>query len=119
MRLQKDVVYPVAAFIDPWLGDKVNSGIGLSYRPASHVALRASRQPYAGADLVPQSGIIEMSQNVRFQNVRFQNVRFQNVRFQNDPVYKTSGLQNVKFQDVQFQNVRFLILIFVLIKEKV
>jgi hypothetical protein len=29
---------PVAEFKDPWLGDKVNSGIGLSYRPASHVA---------------------------------------------------------------------------------
>jgi hypothetical protein len=26
----------VAEFIDPWLGDKVNSGIGLSYRPSSH-----------------------------------------------------------------------------------
>jgi hypothetical protein len=25
---------PVAEFIDPWLGDKVNSGIGLSYRHA-------------------------------------------------------------------------------------
>jgi len=31
----------VAGFKDPWLGDKVNSGIGLSYRPASHVAWRA------------------------------------------------------------------------------
>ncbi len=30
----------VAKFIDPWLGDKVNSGIGLSYRSASHVAWR-------------------------------------------------------------------------------
>ncbi len=27
-------------FIDPWLWDKVNSGIGLSYRPASHEAWR-------------------------------------------------------------------------------
>jgi hypothetical protein len=27
----------VAEFIDPWLRDKVNSGIGLSYRPANHV----------------------------------------------------------------------------------
>ncbi len=26
----------VAEFIDHWLGDKVNSGIGLSYRPSSH-----------------------------------------------------------------------------------
>jgi hypothetical protein len=31
--------YPVAEFIDPLLEDKVNSGIGLSYQPASHVAL--------------------------------------------------------------------------------
>jgi hypothetical protein len=27
-------LYPVAEFIDPWLGDKVNSGLGLSYRNA-------------------------------------------------------------------------------------
>ncbi len=26
---------PVTEFIDPSLGDKVNSGIGLSYRPAN------------------------------------------------------------------------------------
>ncbi len=26
--------YTVAKFINPWLGDKVNSGIGLSYQPA-------------------------------------------------------------------------------------
>ncbi len=31
----------VAQFTDPWLGDKVNSGIGLSYRPSSHVAWHA------------------------------------------------------------------------------
>jgi len=30
-----------AEFIDPWLVDKVNSGISLSYRPASHVTWRA------------------------------------------------------------------------------
>ncbi len=31
-------VSPVAEFIDLCQGDKVNSGLGLSYRPASHVA---------------------------------------------------------------------------------
>ncbi len=33
----------VAEYIDPWLGDKVNSGIGLSYRSASHVCSPARR----------------------------------------------------------------------------
>jgi hypothetical protein len=32
--------YHVAEFMDPWLGDKVTYGIGLLYRPASHVAWR-------------------------------------------------------------------------------
>ncbi len=30
---------PVAKFIDPWLGNKVNCGIGLSYRPDSKCSL--------------------------------------------------------------------------------
>ncbi len=46
---------PVAEFIDPWLGDKMNSGIGLSYRPANHVAGLPIRQPYAGVDFNPPS----------------------------------------------------------------
>jgi hypothetical protein len=37
-KKQYHVWRAVAEFIDPWLRDKVNSGIGLSYRPASHVA---------------------------------------------------------------------------------
>jgi hypothetical protein len=41
---------PEAEFIDSWMGDKDNSGIGLSYRPASHVAWRA------GIDFVPNRG---------------------------------------------------------------
>ncbi len=45
---------PVAEFIDPWLGDKVDSGIGLSYRPASICSL-AGRQPYARVDFIPPS----------------------------------------------------------------
>jgi len=36
----------------PWLRDKVNSGIGLSYRPAGPCLVR---QPYAGVDIIPQS----------------------------------------------------------------
>ncbi len=32
---------PIAEFVDPWLGDKVNSGKGLSYWPTSHVAWQA------------------------------------------------------------------------------
>ncbi len=51
--------FPVAEFIDPWLGEKVNSGIGLPHRPASHVAWHACTDPYAGVDLIPQSGIYE------------------------------------------------------------
>jgi hypothetical protein len=48
---------PVAEFIDPWPGDKVNSGTGLSHRPANHVAWRAGTTTlYAGADSIPQSG---------------------------------------------------------------
>ncbi len=35
------MVCPVAEFIDPWLGDKVNSGIGLSYRHARLQGWRA------------------------------------------------------------------------------
>jgi hypothetical protein len=34
MFLNIDTTYPVAEFIDPDWGDKVNSGTGLSYRPA-------------------------------------------------------------------------------------
>ncbi len=55
----KSVNKPVAEFIDPWLGDKVNSGIGLSYRPANHACSLGVpvRQPYAGVDFLPHLGI--------------------------------------------------------------
>jgi hypothetical protein len=45
-------IKPVAEFIDPWLGDKVRSGIGF---------VVPARQPcsLAGADFIPQSGIYE------------------------------------------------------------
>jgi hypothetical protein len=50
----------VAEFIDPWLGDKVKSGIGLSCWPASHVAWRAgTTTPCQSWTLSPQSGIYE------------------------------------------------------------
>ncbi len=40
------------------LTDKINSGTGLSYRPASHVAWRGVpiRQPYAGVNFFPSQG---------------------------------------------------------------
>ncbi len=38
----------VAEFIDPWLGDKINSGMA-----------GVLQQPYAGVDFIPQSGIYE------------------------------------------------------------
>jgi hypothetical protein len=42
-------------FIDPWLGDKVNSGTGLSYRPANHVAWRAGTKTLRRSWLCPPS----------------------------------------------------------------
>jgi hypothetical protein len=48
---------PEAEFIDPWLGDKVNSGIGLSYRPASPWSLSGRyNNPMQEVALSPQSG---------------------------------------------------------------
>jgi hypothetical protein len=43
------------------LGDKANLGIGLSYRHgrAGYLAGEPGRQPYAGVDLIPQSGFYE------------------------------------------------------------
>ncbi len=51
--------WPVAEFIDPWLGDKVNSGIGLLYRGTPGYMAGGLQQPYAGVDFIPQSGICE------------------------------------------------------------
>ncbi len=42
----------VAEFIDPWLGDKVDSGTGLSYRPASPCSL-----PGRYDNLMPESNL--------------------------------------------------------------
>ncbi len=42
------------------MGDKVNSGIGLSYRPASHVAWRA------GTTLSPSQGSMNSATVVKF-----------------------------------------------------
>jgi len=64
----------VAEFIDSDWGDKINSGIGLSYRPASHTwAGGAVRQPYAKVDFIPQSWIYEFGYrpvNPKFQIIR-------------------------------------------------
>ena len=49
------ILHTVAEFIDPWLRGKVNSGIGLSYLPASHAAWRAGTR----VDFIPQSEIYE------------------------------------------------------------
>jgi hypothetical protein len=51
------VTRPVAKFIVSELGDKVDSGIGLSYRSASLCNLAAGRvrQPYARVDFIPPS----------------------------------------------------------------
>ncbi len=50
---------PVAKFIVPDWGDKVDSGIGLSYRPARQHLLAGRydlvRQPYAGFNYILQS----------------------------------------------------------------
>ncbi len=61
-ELQKrshNVLSPVAEFIDPWLGhkDKVNSGIGLSYRTGTpgYMVGGSVRQPYTWVDFIPQS----------------------------------------------------------------
>ncbi len=47
----------VAEFIDPDWGGKVNSNIGLSFRPAG--AGGPARQPYAEVDFIPLSWIYE------------------------------------------------------------
>jgi hypothetical protein len=46
---------PVAKFRDPWLGDKVDSGIGLSYRagPPTHVAWRTGMKTLCRSWLYP------------------------------------------------------------------
>ncbi len=52
----------VDEFMDSDWGDKVNSRIGLSLIPdrqATWVAAVPVRQPYAGVDFIPQSGIYE------------------------------------------------------------
>ncbi len=52
------ITQPVAKFIDPWLGDKVSSGIGFSwYRHARLHGWRAGTT--TGVDFIPQSGIYE------------------------------------------------------------
>ncbi len=53
---------PVAEFIVPDWGDKVNTGIGLSYRPTRlHRLCGPVCQPYAGVDYIPQSGTMNLA----------------------------------------------------------
>ncbi len=53
----------VAEFIDPWLGDKVNSGIGLSYRTASPCSLAGRyNNPMPELAISPQSGSMKPKQ---------------------------------------------------------
>jgi hypothetical protein len=59
MFLNIGATYPVAEFIDPDWGDKVNSGIGLSSRPPGYVSLRAGTTACAGVDFIPQSWFYE------------------------------------------------------------
>ncbi len=49
------VIIPVAEFIDPGLRDNVNTIIGLSYRPANHVAWRAATTTLSRTWLYPPS----------------------------------------------------------------
>ncbi len=49
--------YISGIFLAVWLGNKVDSRIGLSYRPARlHRLTRPVRQPYAGVNFFPHSG---------------------------------------------------------------
>ncbi len=60
-------VLPGAIFLVPDLGDKVDSGIGLSSRPArcpGYIGWQAGiRQPYAGVNYmyIPNSGTINLA----------------------------------------------------------
>jgi hypothetical protein len=51
--LEREGMLAVAEFIVPDWGDKVNSGIRLSYRPASQVAWRAGLSTQSGVDFFP------------------------------------------------------------------
>ncbi len=53
------------------MGDIVNSGIGLSYRPTiAYVACQADTQPYAGVDFIPPVKDYEFGHNWHFQQNR-------------------------------------------------
>jgi hypothetical protein len=55
-RIKGRCTATVAEFIVPGWGDKVKSGTGLLYRPASHVARRAGTTGRAGVDFIPSQG---------------------------------------------------------------
>jgi hypothetical protein len=49
-------IYCCSQILSPWLGDIVDSGIGLSHRPARlQYAGEPVQQPYAEVDYIPQS----------------------------------------------------------------
>ncbi len=78
LRVEALVLYwPVAKFISPWLGDLVDSGIGLSFHGTSlpgYVACGSVRQPYVRVDNIPQSGTKNLAtggQNCPIQTMIF------------------------------------------------
>jgi hypothetical protein len=61
-RFQFQGSNPVAKFIVSDWGDKVNSGIGLSYRPARlYIGWRTVQQTYAGVNYILQSGTMNLA----------------------------------------------------------
>jgi hypothetical protein len=50
---------PVAEFIDPWLGDKVNPGT-----PGLQGGLAGTTTLYVGVDFISQSGIYEFGHSI-------------------------------------------------------
>jgi hypothetical protein len=51
----------VAKFIAPDWGDKVNFGIGLSYRPAGYIGCQAGTTAYDGVNYIPQSETMNLA----------------------------------------------------------
>jgi hypothetical protein len=60
--------YSVAKFYVPNWGDKVNSGIGLSYRPAG--LYRPVLQINAGDNFTPQSGTMKLATDFQCWNFK-------------------------------------------------
>jgi hypothetical protein len=56
--VHKTFAYNCSQILSPWLGDILDSGIGLSYRPATSLCSMEDRydKPYARVDYIPQPG---------------------------------------------------------------